>query len=238
MSTQERNHPTLSAYIAKCGVASRRKAAEIIKNGQVKVNGETIDQPGVRVTPDDNVEINGQELEPENTVYIMLNKPRGFVCTNDDPYAKKTVFELIDMPGKRLFCVGRLDKDSEGLLILTNDGDIAQRLTHPSHEVKKIYRVKTDRELSGKDIQRLTAGIIDEDENLRALKIERLAENTYRFIMAEGRKREVRRLTAAAGANAVRLKREAVGELNLGGLKPGCWRKLDLTEVEKAFINM
>ena len=161
----------------------------------------------------------------------MLNKPAGYVCTNDDPHAAKRAFDLIKIDGARLFSAGRLDKDSEGLLIVTNDGDYAMQLTHPRYEIFKTYLVKTDAAISAGELDRLRHGIIDNGEQLLPQKIEATGSCIYRFILNEGKKREIRRMVADAGRKTVSLQRISIGSLKLGELKSGQWRFLSAEEV-------
>jgi len=161
----------------------------------------------------------------------MLNKPSGWTCTVADPHAVRTVIELVSMPGVRLYPAGRLDQDSEGLLILTSDGDYAQRLTHPRHGVRKTYEVTTRRPLSAEDRARLLAGVEDEGERLRAEAVLPVGECLVRLLLAEGRKREIRRMVRAVGNRVERLRRIAVGALPLGDLAEGKWREMTAGEM-------
>jgi 23S rRNA pseudouridine2605 synthase len=161
-----------------------------------------------------------------------LNKPPGYICSASDPHADKTVFDLVKLHGARLFTAGRLDLNSEGLLILTNDGDYAEKLTHPRHNVLKRYLVKTNKPISKKDLDILRAGIRDFGEFLKPVAITRLKSKEYEFTLNEGKKREIRRLVAAAGAKVTLLRRISVGHLRLEGLSLGHWRFMSEKEVE------
>lgn len=227
----------LNAYLSKAGVDSRRKCVDIVKSGRVSVNGKIIDNPACRVSASDDVAVDGASLTLNETWHVMLNKPCGYVCTSSDPHAEKTVFDLIKTPGVRLFTVGRLDKESEGLLLLTNDGEFAMRATHPRHGVKKRYEVTLDTPLTAAMMKRMLAGIVDQGETLRALAVESLGGKRYAVVMGEGKKREVRRLMADAGKKTIRLRRVAVGGLRLGNLPVGEWRRLSKKDAIRALSD-
>jgi 23S rRNA pseudouridine2605 synthase len=226
----------LSRFLSLSGVASRRKCAEIVKAGMVQINGQTVTEPSQRVNPGDDVVYEGRSVRIEPRIYIMLNKPRGYVCTNDDPHAGKRAFDLIEIDDARLFSAGRLDKDSEGLLIITNDGDYAMQLTHPRHEIFKTYQVRTDAAIPASELNRLRLGIIDDGERLFPQKIEEVGSCLYRFILNEGKKREIRRMIAATGRKTVSLQRISVGALTLAELDSGKWRFLSEAEVKLSLI--
>lgn len=226
----------LSRFLSLSGVASRRKCADIVKSGLVQINGQTVTEPGCRVNAGDDVLYDGRPVRIEQRIYIMLNKPAGYVCTNDDPHAEKRAFDLIKIDGARLFSAGRLDKDSEGLLIITNDGDYAMQLTHPRYEIFKTYLVETDGAISAGELNRLRHGIIDDGEQLMPQKIEETGSCMYRFILNEGKKREIRRMVAAAGRKTVSLQRISIGSLKLGELESGQWRFLSEAEVKLSLL--
>lgn len=228
----------LSKYLSGCGI-SRRKADTLIKSGSVSVNGKQIFDPWFRVSESDNISI-GNKATRINTdkIYIMLNKPRGVVCSCSDEHAEITVTDIVKIRGVRLFPVGRLDKDSEGLLILTNDGDFAHKLTHPSYGVTKTYTVHTDAAITDEKIKILLRGFRDDGEFIKALKIIKKAEKYYIFIMSEGRKREIRRLLYRVGIKVKRLRRTAIGKLKLDKQLPaGRWRNLSLEELKTCFAD-
>ncbi|OGV37377.1 MAG: hypothetical protein A2X48_21505 [Lentisphaerae bacterium GWF2_49_21] len=222
----------LDSFLGKAGVASRRSSADIIRSGRVEVNGNKVTEPGTRIKDADKVEVDSREVSLQKKYYVMLNKPVGYYSTASDPHADKLVIDLVQIPGVRLYTAGRLDKDSEGLIILTNDGDYAARLTHPRHGILKRYEVTTDKTLCSADIQKMKQGIISEGEEIRAKDIRLISGFCYQFIMGEGRKREVRRLVRYAGAKINRLKRIAVGGLNIGPLPSGKWRFLDENDIK------
>ena len=179
----------------------------------------------------------GPPLESREKIYVALNKPRGYMCTASDPHADKTVFDLVEIPGERLFTVGRLDLDSEGLVILTNDGAYAERVAHPKHGVLKRYEVETARAVSDADLKTMRRGVEDEGEFLKPVSVERLKSKNggkLLFVMSEGKKREIRRLVAATGNRVRSLKRLSVGNLELGNLPKGRWRRLSPQEAMAA----
>lgn len=230
----------LQKYLAACGVASRRKSEIMIAEGRVKVNGVVVNTPGFQVDPSkDCVMVDNRLIEREEKVYLMLNKPKDYVCTASDRHAKHTVFELLPQ-NERLFTVGRLDKDTEGILLLTNDGDLAYHLTHPSHEFNKTYLGLVKGVPSEKSLEQLANGVeIEEDGHIyrtAPAQVE-LVKNfrstaRIRLIIHEGRKRQVRKMCQAIGHNIIELKREAIGELTATGLKTGEWRYLTDDEVD------
>lgn len=237
------NDPTaqysLSKYLALCGAASRRHAVDMIRAGQVSVDGATERNPAARVTGREKIFCSGRLLAlPEKRHYILLNKPRGYVCTSDDPHARKKAVDLIRLPGEpRLFSAGRLDKDSEGMILFSDDGDFVFSLTHPRGGIRKIYEVSMAHPLSPADIRRMLEGIKSGGDVLRALRIEPVAGKKYRFILGEGKNREIRRMAEAAGNEAVRLKRVAIGSLKMGSLPCGSWRELSPKERALALQN-
>ena len=196
------------------------------------MNGEVCVDPSVRIAPRDRVTLNGRAVRPvREYVYVMLHKPRGYVCTADDPHAPKKALDLIDLPGVRLVSAGRLDKNSEGLILFSNDGAWIEQLTHPRHGTRKTYQVTTDRPLSPADIRLLTTtGVQNDGETLRALSIRAEAPGRYIFILGEGKNREIRRMMESLDNRTRRLKRIAVGALRLGGLPMGQWRTLTREE--------
>ena len=224
--------PNLTKFLAASGAASRRHAAELIKGGHVSVNGEVCTDPSVRIADGDRVSLDGRPVKPVTSyVYVMLHKPRGYVCTSEDPHAPKKALDLIDLPGVRLVSAGRLDKNSEGLILFSNDGAWIEQLTHPRHGTRKTYQVTTDRPLSPADIRLLTtSGVQNDGETLRALSIRAEAPCRYIFVLGEGKNREIRRMMESLDNRTRRLKRIAVGDLRLGGLPMGEWRLLTSAE--------
>ena len=232
----------LQKYLSRAGVASRRAAEQMIRDGRVRVNGEIVREMGVTVEPDDRVVVDGRAVSPEPPVWVALHKPPGYVTTRDDPQGRPTVYDLLPERFASLFHVGRLDLDSEGLLLLTNEGGVANRLMHPSHEVDRVYRVDVEGTLSRQERRSLLDGVELRDGLARAHEVEVVAEDPagrgrrpgtrVRVVMREGRKREVRRLFDAIGHPVHRLVRERLGPIALGELPSGEWRELTSSEVE------
>lgn len=227
----------LVRFLALAGLASRRKSEELIVQGDISVNGEIIRKPAFKVSDSDKVLFAGKELQLAERVYIMLNKPPGYLCSASDPHAEKTIFDLVKIPGRRLFSVGRLDLHSEGLLILTDDGSLAEKLTHPRYQIRKRYFVRTQKFLSPEDIMKMEQGLVDEGEKLRAEKVTHCHKNEYLFTLTEGKKREIRRLVSAVAGKVLQLKRIAIGKLELGDLPLGQWRELTSEEIDAASEN-
>lgn len=223
----------LVKFLSAAGVASRRAAGDLVKAGRIAVNGRTIREPGFRILPADTVTLDGRPVEPAGRFhYIMLNKPRGYVCTNADPHAPRKAIDLIRLdPPVRLFSAGRLDKESEGMILFSNDGDYVARLTHPRYEIRKTYLVRVTREFTEPELTRIRTGITDGGEHLRVISIAPAGNCLYRIVLNEGKKREIRRLTAAVGAPTLELRRIRIGGLALGDLPQGAFRELTPEEV-------
>jgi 23S rRNA pseudouridine2605 synthase len=227
----------LQRFLARAGVASRRHSEALITAGHVSVNGKTITELGTTITPGvDSVLVDGQQVSyPAEYTYVLLNKPPGVVTSMSDPQGRPSVAELLpDTPG--LFPVGRLDLDTTGALIVTNDGELAHRLLHPSFHAAKVYRVDVRGNLGSDDVSALSSGIMLEDGMTRPADVEilerRSGVSVCRMTLREGRKRQVKRMFEAVGHPVLRLHREAFGPVNLGTLGQGQTRELDSTEVE------
>lgn len=233
----------LQKFLAECGVASRRACEELIVAGRVRVNGQPATKLGTTITPGrDRIELDGRRLAVEKKAYVLVNKPVGIICTNSDPEGRMSVLDLLrrdtTFPHRlRLFSVGRLDFDSEGLLILTNDGELANLLAHPRHFVDKVYLVWTHGALSSDNLQKLKEGVLSEGESLRVkslcLHSRRAGMSCYEVVLAEGRNRHIRRMFAALKLDVARLRRIRVGPLDLGHLRTGAWRFLRSDEVQQ-----
>lgn len=229
----ERRDPNLTKYLGQCGIASRRRSEELIRAGRVTVDGRTVADPAYRVAPGQAVCVDGRAAAaPQKFRYVMLNKPRGYVCSNSDAHAAHLAVELIDgFPGCFLRSAGRLDKESEGLIVFSDDGGYLERVAHPRYRVTKLYEVDVERPLADRDLAAMRSGVAEGGETLRVLETQRLSPLRYRFKLNEGRKREIRRLCAFFGSPVVRLKRIMLGGLELGELKPGEYRELAPDEV-------
>lgn len=221
----------LNKYIAHCGFCSRRDADDYIAAGKVKVNDEVITQMGVKVQRSDKVEVEGQTLSLEKFVYILLNKPKDTITTTNDPRDRDTVMDKIeDATGKRVYPVGRLDRHTMGLLLLTNDGDLANRLMHPSYEVRKTYEVETERKLKDDELQEMAQGIELEDGPAQAHHLARTPDG-FVLSLFEGRNRLVRRMVEYFGTEVTKLKRVEYAGLTLKDIKMGRWRYLREGEI-------
>ena len=221
----------LNAYLARAGVASRRAADELIKAGRVLVNGEP-GQLNTFVESRDRVEVDGRPVELQRLTYILLNKPAGVVTTARDPERRTTVVELVPRE-TRVIPVGRLDADTTGALLLTNDGPLAHRLAHPRYGVEKVYEVDVEGDPGADVLRRLREGIELEDGVTAPARARRVAPNKIELAIHEGRNRQVRRMLDAVGHPVRRLHRSAYAGLTLEGLEPGRWRELEPFEVER-----
>jgi 23S rRNA pseudouridine2605 synthase len=221
----------LNAYLARAGVASRRGADELIKAGRVRVNGE----PGrlnTFVGARDVVELHGQRIDLQPLAYVLLHKPAGVVTTGHDPHGRPTVVGLVEHPA-RVVPVGRLDADTTGALLLTNDGELAHRLAHPRYEVEKLYEAEVEGEPSDDALERLRTGVELDDGPTAPARVRRLGPSTIELAVHEGRKHQVKRMLAAVGHPVIRLHRSRYAGLTLEGLDPGAWRELEPPELER-----
>jgi len=225
----------LQKFLAQAGVASRRGAEALIAAGRVAVNGQPITVPGTNVDPEvDEVRVDGIPVRARAIEWLALHKPPGYVSTRHDPQGRRTLYDLLPAGLRHLFSVGRLDADSEGLILLTNDGDAAQRLLHPRYQVERDYEVEVAGTPDGAALQHLLDGVELEDGPARALRVRRLGLQRIELTLREGRKREVRRMLAALGFPVRRLRRTRYGPVALGNLPPGQWRRLEPHELPPA----
>lgn len=229
----------IQKVMADHGVCSRRAAEAMITAGRVKVNGRPV-KLGDKMDPvKDSISVDGQNIRMprrRELVYLMMYKPRGYVTTASDERGRKTVLDLLTDVPVRVYPVGRLDKDSEGLLLFTNDGDFANRMTHPKHEVSKLYRVTVRPKASEEQIVKLSSGVVlDDGHKTQPASVRVVTEEENRTVMEmaikEGKNRQIRRMCEAVGLEVVRLKRSAMGAVKLGMLKPGQYRELTPAEV-------
>ena len=222
----------LQKYMAECGVASRRKCEEMINQRRVKVNGTFVESQGLQIIPGtDRVEVDGHEITlQEQKVYLMLNKPKGVITTVSDQFGRKSVLDLIECP-YRIFPVGRLDYDTEGLLLLTNDGEFSYQMTHPGHMVEKCYLAKVKGIPQESASEQLRSGVMIEGRLTAPAKAE-WEKGAVKLTIHEGRNRQVRKMLEAVGHPVQESKRISVGKLLLGNLPVGQWRYLTQEEVE------
>ncbi|MFR1564946.1 MAG: pseudouridine synthase [Christensenellales bacterium] len=230
----------INKFLAECGIASRRNCEALVLEGRVKVNGKRTDRLATDVDPDtDLVSVDDKPVKPIGRhLYIMLNKPKGYVCTTSDEFGRRTVMDFLEgkYPGKRIFPVGRLDYDTEGLLLMTTDGDLANRLMHPRNEIPKTYVARIEGEISEAELNKLRSGVELDGVKTKKCKVRLVGfeENMSRVevVITEGRNRQVRRMFETINRDVVFLKRTAIGEIKLGGLYRGNFRELKESETE------
>ena len=227
----------INKYLACCGVSSRRKAEQFVLDGLVTVNNVVCKNLSTEIKENDIVKINNQEIKPtEEFVYYILNKPKGYVTTMSDDRNRKSIIDLTSSIDKRIFPVGRLDYDSEGLIILTNDGDLTFKLTHPKFEIEKKYIVKVEGKIKESELAVLRAGVVIDGVRYKKCKVEILTTEQDRtkleVILTEGKNREIRKMFEAIGKDILLLKRVEMAGIKLGGLKRGEMRKLKSFEID------
>lgn len=232
--TKEKDELRLNKYIAHAGVCARREADNLISAGKVSVNGEVVTELGVKIKVTDKIKVDGKIVSLEPFVYILLNKPKNTITTTSDERGRHTVMENIEKAtGHRVYPVGRLDRNTTGALVLTNDGDLANRLMHPSYKVRKIYKVITKTPLSDEQLTMLQKGVDLEDGHATAYQVARSPEDQHAFSLTlyEGRNRQVRRMVEAVGGEVDKLDRKVYAGLNTQGLRMGRWRNLNSKEI-------
>jgi 23S rRNA pseudouridine2605 synthase len=227
----------LQKFLAEAGVTSRRAGEQLIVAGRVAVNGEIVRQLGTRVDPlHSTVTVDGKPVRAKRKLYVVLNKPRGCVCSRKDEFDRPTIYELLPREWDSIYSVGRLDYDTEGLIFLTNDGEFALRLTHPRYEVHKKYLATVEGRVEKPMLEQFTRGIFHQGEKLKAQKARLISATKARSVaeldLAEGKNREVRRLFESQGMTVKRLQRIQIGKIRLGELKPGKWRTLTEPEIK------
>jgi len=229
----------LNKFLAHAGIDSRRHCDELIAAGRVRVNGETVTQAGAKIDPTkDKVHVDDSIVKAEMKVYYVVNKPPGYLCTNNDPAGRPLATDLIPNVDQRVYTVGRLDESSEGMLLLTNDGDLAHRLMHPRHGIEKTYEVLVAGDPNNADLQKLLDGIWISDGKVKAKSVKRINRKVsfngswLRIVLCEGKNREIRRMLANLEHKVLRLKRIAIGPIGLNLLPRGESRRLALAEVK------
>lgn len=233
----------LNKFLSTAGISSRRKSDELIKEGKISVNGSVVTEMGVEVNPKkDKVVYNGEQVVlPSSFVYYKFNKPKGYVCTASDEKGRKTIYDIIDVP-ERLFSIGRLDYDTEGLLILTNDGEFANKITHPSFHIEKEYRATIEGEVLESEMAVMRKGVVIDGERMPSAKVKWLSfEKGFTklsIVIDEGQNRQIRRMFEAIGKTIKLLKRVRIGQVTLGGLKRGELRELKPIEISLLLEEM
>ena len=225
----------INKYIASCGVCSRRSAEEIILAGRVRINGQVVTELGTKVNSVDVVEVDDKKISLEQEkVYIMLNKPRGYITTSKEQFGRPSVLELLDV-SQRVFAVGRLDMDSEGLLLLTNDGEFTNKIIHPTKHISKTYEVVLKKEIADENIEKLKQGVDIGGYITRPAIVEKVDNKNIIITIHEGKNRQVRKMCEAVGNKVVNLKRVAIGDLELGELKTGKYKYLTESDINEIF---
>jgi 23S rRNA pseudouridine2605 synthase len=227
----------LNKYLASCGVGSRRACDALVQEGHVEINGKPILNPAHRVEPGDFVKVDGKRVLEKETNTVMFFKPRGYVCSREDELGRDTIYTILPPILQHLHHVGRLDRDSEGLLVLTNDGSLSQTLMHPSKMVEKEYLVTSNQPVLNEHLDLFRSGIFVEKTRMRAKTVDRLSSRRYRIVLETGLKRQIRMMFLALGYQVQKLVRVRVGSLELDDLPLGGWRPLDAKEIARLQIN-
>jgi len=235
---QERLHK----YLAHCGIASRRECETLIEEGRVEVNGSVVTRQGTKVDPDtDTIAVDGELVKAERKVYYLVNKPRGYLCTNDDERGRPRVVDLV-REDRRIYTVGRLDEDSEGLILLTNDGTLANVVTHPRYQVDKTYKLLVRGAVDPESIRKVEQGVWLSDGKTAPAHVRRIARKGPNTVVTvtlwEGRNRELRRIFAKVGLRVQSLQRTAIGPLRTEGLPAGAYRRVESRELAFAFARL
>jgi len=221
----------LNRFLASAGLGSRRGVEELITTGQVRINGRVVTDLATQVGPNDAVKVGSRLLRTEQKITVVLNKPPGYVCTASDERDRKTIFQLLPPNWPRVYHVGRLDKDSEGLLLVTNDGELSLALTHPRYKIEKEYEVLIDKPFNPKDREKLLRGFHIIGGRAKAERVEILAPTHLRITLTQGIKRQIRLMLYDVGYEVERLARVRLGPLRVGELRPGEWRLLTSKEI-------
>ena len=222
----------LNRFLASAGLGSRRGVEQLITDGQVRINGHLVTDLGTQVGPEDTVKVGARIVHKQTSLTAVLAKPRGFVCTADDECQRRTIFELLPSHWPRVHHVGRLDMDSEGLLIVTNDGDLSLALTHPRYKIDKEYEVLIDKSFDQKDREKMLRGFHIMGGRAKAERLEIVGPQHLRITLNQGIKRQIRLMLYELGYEVERLVRTRIGPLKIGGMRPGEWRLLEAKEVK------
>jgi 23S rRNA pseudouridine2605 synthase len=221
----------LNRFLASAGLGSRRSVEEIIKSGRVRINGRVVEDLATQVGPEDSVKVGSRVIRAQQTIHAVLHKPRGYLCTADDERGRHTIFELLPETWPRVFHVGRLDRDSEGLMLVTNDGDLALRLTHPRFHVEKEYEVGLDKSFDPAHREKLLRGFHIPGGRAKAEQVAEIRPQLLRVVLRQGIKRQIRLMFYELGYEVGHLRRVQIGPIRLGALRPGKWRLLTPREV-------
>jgi 23S rRNA pseudouridine2605 synthase len=221
----------LNKYLASCGIGSRRGCEELIESGRVEVNGSPCLKLATRITPADFVRLDGKRVLPKEEMVVIFHKPRGYVCTRSDELGRQTIYNLLPPALHALHHVGRLDTESEGMLILTNDGDLSQRLMHPSKSVEKEYLVTANQAFENAHLDQFLVGVFTDEGKLKAKHIERISARRIKVILDHGAKRQIRVMFEALGYQVTKLLRVRIGNLWLGDLEPAQYAILNHKEI-------
>lgn len=226
----------LQKYLAEAGIASRRKCEELISQGRVEVNGLAVTTPGTKISGTERILVDGREIKHEQKkIYILLNKPVGYISSAKDQFSRKTVLDLVDTVNERIYPVGRLDYDTSGLIILTNDGDFANKMMHPRHQMKKVYRAEIMGKLSDSNIENIKSGMEIEDYKTAPAGIHIINaaqdHSVVELTIHEGKNRQVRNMFEVLEHPVLHLKRVAIGPVGISGLEEGKWRYLSKNEI-------
>lgn len=217
----------INKFLASCGVASRRKSEELIRHGRVTINGQTVTDLAERVQPADSVKVDGKRVRPPQGLTLLFYKPKGYLCTREDTHGRETIYDLLPPKYHRLTYVGRLDKESEGLLLLTSSGELVETLTHPRHEIEKEYHVLSDRPVDRDTAAKFVSGVRTEEGLAFAVRVEGLGKNWTSIVLRQGLKRQIRLMYARFDLKVKKLVRVRIGELVAPQLAPGAWVELD-----------
>jgi 23S rRNA pseudouridine2605 synthase len=221
----------LNRFLASAGLGSRRGVEELIRSGRVRLNGHVVTDLATQVGAEDSVKVGQRVIRVQHSIHALLHKPRGYLCTADDERGRRTIFELLPEKWPRVFHVGRLDRESEGLLLVTNDGDLALRLTHPRHHVEKEYEVGLDKPFDPAHHEKLLRGFHIVGGRAKAEEVTAIRPQLLRIVLRQGLKRQIRLMLYELGYEVVHLRRVRIGPLRLGALRPGEWRLLTAREL-------
>jgi len=227
----------INKYLAACGLGSRRKVEELVEHRRVTINGKEVTSLGTRVESEDSVKVDGKRVRCAIESTILLYKPRGYICTKKDTHNRQTIYELLPGRYQRLHYIGRLDKESEGLILLTSDGNLSQKLTHPSHEVEKEYRVLIDRPLEKKHAEQFVTGVHTSEGIAKAEIVEDMGKRWVSMVLKQGLKRQIRLMLGKYDYDVKKLVRVRIGELIAPNLEPGKWVELEEDGLELAQSN-